>query len=141
MSDGETQQLVREALDFAGQRASENHQQAVIPVVVRLDVCTVQRDGELVNDAGSYLDRKSFLWELLGVRVEDEVSLALMEVCPVCSRGSVVGAQISLLPGCNHACHSRCVFEWLRMGRSSCSSCRARIPTDSERDSDCDSEI
>ncbi|GFP97433.1 E3 ubiquitin-protein ligase ring1-like [Phtheirospermum japonicum] len=139
------------------------HLISVIPVVVGLDVCTVQLEGEpigatmgrairpetmfplslcfvplrkgdrpKVSDEKSYTLHKSFLMELPRVRPDDDMGLARMEACAVCSR-AFPAAQVSYLP-CGHAFHSHCVFRWFNDGKSSCPSCGARVPADLEEE-------
>ncbi|KAL3655374.1 hypothetical protein CASFOL_001160 [Castilleja foliolosa] len=55
-----------------------------------------------------------YLVFLKRVRVENvEEGLALMPVCPICSRSSTLGSPISSLRRCGHAFHSHCIFRWI----------------------------
>ncbi|GFQ06248.1 E3 ubiquitin-protein ligase rnf181 [Phtheirospermum japonicum] len=131
----------------------------LIPIVVGLDVTAVQQEGEPIDaavdraikperlmplylwetvipvtlqfDEKPYRRYKSFLMELPRVRVEEEEDDGIMDACRVCLRPFTIGAQISFVP-CKHACHSRCLFNWLQKGNSSCPLCGVHIPTDLE---------
>ncbi|KAL3628625.1 hypothetical protein CASFOL_027671 [Castilleja foliolosa] len=172
MSIDEIKSLVNQALDFAKQQMAVNaakyESRSVISFVVGLDVCTVQQEGESINDTmgrairpehlfpmrmcylferrgpgwryngeteKSYIDHMDFLTDLARFRPDDDVGLARMEVCGVCSLESraVPAAQVSYLP-CGHGFHSHCVFRWFNDGKSMCPSCGARVPTDLEKD-------
>ncbi|KAL3628687.1 hypothetical protein CASFOL_027733 [Castilleja foliolosa] len=173
MSIDEIKSLVKKALDFTKQQialfSDKYASYSVIPIVVALDVCTVQKEGELIDDtmsrairpdimfplslcfvpqrkgpgwrydgeiekSKSYIDHKSFLMGLARFRPDDDVGLAHMEVCGVCSLDSRVAlaAQVSYLP-CGHGVHSHCVFRWFNDGKSTCPSCGAGVPTDIEK--------
>ncbi|KAI3469245.1 hypothetical protein Pfo_025908 [Paulownia fortunei] len=161
MSDDEIQRLVHGAFDFAKQRAADPQHGSVIPVVVGLDVCTVQLDGEPLNatidrairpecliplylwPVGPDVQRRRigevditldlFSMDLPKIRVEDvDQGLALMEVCPICLHNPTIGAQISLLP-CHHAFHNHCVVRWLQKS-TSCPLCRFEIILIEEED-------
>ncbi|GFP98302.1 E3 ubiquitin-protein ligase rnf126 [Phtheirospermum japonicum] len=154
MAEDEIYNLAREAFDFAKRTAADNPKYAsldVVPVVIGLDVLTVQLEGETVNDAHGRAIRPeclipmnmcpmapflspfrppppSFLLELptVRVRVEDvDHGLALMEACPICFRVPTIGAQMSSLP-CKHVFHNHCVVHWLLMSKS-CPLCRYEI--------------
>ncbi|KAI3463942.1 hypothetical protein Pfo_020605 [Paulownia fortunei] len=148
MPDDEIQRLVHGALDFAKQKAADPQHAFlyVIPVIVGVDVCTVQQEGETIDAAidrairpeclvpldlwrstlGIYMDiyLQLFLRNLHRIRVEDvDVGLGLMDVCPICLHNPTIGAQISFIPSCHHAFHSHCVVRWLQMNNS-CPLCR-----------------
>ncbi|KAL3628477.1 hypothetical protein CASFOL_027523 [Castilleja foliolosa] len=171
MSIDEIKWLVYEALDFAKEKMAVDSAKyasySVIPVVVGLDVCTVQQEGESIDDTigrairpehmfplrlcfvyqrrgpgwryngdieKSYILHKSFLMGLPRYRPEDDVGLAHMKVCAVCSLDSEAtpAAQVSYLP-CGHGVHSHCVFRWFNDGKSSCPSCGHRVLTDLQK--------
>ncbi|KAL3628724.1 hypothetical protein CASFOL_027770 [Castilleja foliolosa] len=147
--------------------ATKYESRSVVTVVIGLDVCTVQQEGESIDDMIGrairpehmfplrltffferrgpgwryngdieklYIDHKDFLMGLARYRPDDDVGLARMEVCGVCSLESraTPAAQVSYLP-CGHGVHSHCVFRWFNAGKSSCPSCGARVPTDLEK--------
>ncbi|KAI3449143.1 hypothetical protein Pfo_005808 [Paulownia fortunei] len=140
MTDDEVDRLIYEAFDFAKQMAADPQHASlrVIPVVVGVEVCTVQQEGEPI---GPTMDRAiraqnlvplylwpfptaverqpinplliNFMMKLPRIRVEDvDEGRALMRVCSICLRNPRMGTQISLLP-CHHAFHSHCVVRWL----------------------------
>ncbi|KAL6533139.1 hypothetical protein OROMI_027251 [Orobanche minor] len=157
MTPKEIKSLVNEALSFANQMAAEPEHASLnkVPIVVHLEVYTVQQDGESLADA---MDRSirahnlvpSYIWPqpthhkpimmnvmlrvfLLGldrIRVEDiDEGLALMPACWICKRKPSIGAQISPLP-CKHAFHSQCIVRWLedKGSRESCPLCDSVEP-------------
>ncbi|KAL3631750.1 hypothetical protein CASFOL_024734 [Castilleja foliolosa] len=136
--------LLNETLDFTRNIASDPQHVLLnlIPVAVCIEVRTVQQDGETLDDAmdrairaeytvpmftdPTYMcySRSSFLRELSKVRVANvEEGLALMPVCPICSRSCTLGAQISTLPKCGHTFHSHCIFLWIKDKGLICPSC------------------
>ncbi|KAL3625581.1 hypothetical protein CASFOL_031035 [Castilleja foliolosa] len=152
MTEDEMKLLSSEAFDFAKQMAvkPEHASLNLIPIVVEIDVCTVQQEAEthdaclgrairpqnmvplyLFLEFTSVEERKPmtsklimFLFDLPRIRVEDiEKGLALMEECSICSERAKVGAQISVLQ-CGHAFHSRCVVGWLEDNRL-CPTCKS----------------
>ncbi|GFP87913.1 hypothetical protein PHJA_000935000 [Phtheirospermum japonicum] len=93
------------------------------PVVVDLDVFTVQREGETFDACMDRAIMAQKLRHLDRMRVEDvQEGLALMPVCPICSRGTSIGAQISLLT-CQHAFHSHCIIRVLESNKLTCPLC------------------
>ncbi|KAL3617592.1 hypothetical protein CASFOL_037913 [Castilleja foliolosa] len=153
MTPDEINLTLNETLDFTRNLASDPQYVRLnqIPVLVSLEVRTVQQEGEAYNDAldrairaehlcpldmypiiamGAFRPmcyfRKSFLRKLSlrKVRVENvEEGLALMPVCPICSRSGKLGAWISTLPKCGHAFHYHCVFRWIEANGMMCPSC------------------
>ncbi|KAL3625350.1 hypothetical protein CASFOL_030804 [Castilleja foliolosa] len=141
MSRDEIEFLLNKTLDFTRNIASDPRYVLLnpIPVTVCLEVRTVQQEGEPFNDAldraireehlvplymWNYAttvecssmpdDRRLFLKFLKRVRVKNvEEGLALMRVCPICSRSGALGSQISTLPRCGHAFHSHCIYRWI----------------------------
>ncbi|KAL3629597.1 hypothetical protein CASFOL_026819 [Castilleja foliolosa] len=117
-----------------------NSSPRLIPVVVRLEACTVQKEGEsneavmeraicsrrliplylypcpMITEMPKRIDDhlKLFLKSMDRVRVEDtgQELARIMTVCHFCSKRACVGAQIILLK-CNHAFHSHCIARWL----------------------------
>ncbi|XP_012858069.1 PREDICTED: E3 ubiquitin-protein ligase HRD1-like [Erythranthe guttata] len=98
---------------------------------MEIDVCTVQQEGEAIDDARErairatnlvplYLWQFTFTkdyskplrlmvylrWELERVRVLN-IDEGLGNVCSICSKKPVFGAQISTLP-CGHVFHTHC---------------------------------
>ncbi|GFP87069.1 E3 ubiquitin-protein ligase rnf126 [Phtheirospermum japonicum] len=148
MSYDEILYILDEAIDFA--KADPHQQQSqVTAVVVSLEVCTVQQDGESL---GACMDRAIratnlvplYLWpyatmerkpmtsmlsgylrRLDRFRVEDiDQGSTLMRACPICSRDTTIGAQISKLPKCKHAFHSHCIVRCLE-DNNLCPTCQA----------------
>ncbi|KAL3625341.1 hypothetical protein CASFOL_030795 [Castilleja foliolosa] len=141
MTEDEIKFLLNKTLDFTRNIASDPQYVSLnpIPVVVCLEVKTVQQEGEPFNDAldrairAEHLvplynwsvattvecssmpkERRLFLIFLKRVRVENvEEGMALMPVCPICSRSGAIGSQISTLPRCGHAFHSHCIARWI----------------------------
>ncbi|GFP98301.1 E3 ubiquitin-protein ligase rnf181 [Phtheirospermum japonicum] len=130
MSKDEILKLARQAFETAKRAAAGGNPKYasldVIPVVIGLDVLTVQLEGETVDDARGRAIRPECLIPLNIVGVEGvDKGLALMDVCPICLRGPTAGAEISSLP-CKHAFHNHCVVHWLLKSRS-CPLCRFEI--------------
>ncbi|GFQ07379.1 hypothetical protein PHJA_002882000 [Phtheirospermum japonicum] len=155
MTRDESLSLANEAFAFAKQMVDNDPQLgSPVPVVVDLDVCTVQREGETFD---ACMDRAItaqklvplYLWypaqtvehkpstmcggtvfflrDLGRMRVEHlQEGLALMPVCPICSRGTNIGAQISLLP-CQHAFHSHCIVRLLESNKLTCPLCHSPV--------------
>ncbi|CAA0827555.1 Putative RING-H2 finger protein ATL50 [Striga hermonthica] len=143
MTRDEIKHMLGQALDFTREAAADPQHAALdkIPIVVGIEVCTVQQDGESVEAAMGrairaqylvplYLWTKEtpkqyklreygvrwlyFLRKLGKIRVENvDEGLALMPACHICSRATTTGAQITVLPSCGHAFHTRCVWVWL----------------------------
>ncbi|GFP97439.1 E3 ubiquitin-protein ligase rnf6 [Phtheirospermum japonicum] len=153
MSKDELRSLLKETLDFLRKTAADPQHAPLnpIPVVVHLDVCTVQQEGESFGAAKDRAIRAEYLVPLylwqhrmtlpefkamhpllrMFIRSLDRVRvgnaderLALMKVCSICSRDSNVGAQITPLPTCGHAFHSHCILPWLEENNL-CPSCRS----------------
>ncbi|KAL3631585.1 hypothetical protein CASFOL_024569 [Castilleja foliolosa] len=155
MTRAEIHFLLNETLDFTRSLVSDPQYVSLnpIPVVVYVEVHTVQQKNETLNNAMDrairaehlaplYLwpqptivesgemcsYRLSYLRGLTRVRVENAVDgLALMPICPICKRCGRVGSQITTLPGCGHAFHSHCVIRWIASKEKDvCPSCRRR---------------
>ncbi|KAK6156396.1 hypothetical protein DH2020_010644 [Rehmannia glutinosa] len=158
MPDDEIQNLVHGALDFAKQQLicgvdDKSSIGRVIPLVVGVDVCTVQQEGEELDAAMdrairpekliplsvwyhiNYVEKHNhidlvelveFMLTLLRIRVEDvDKGLSLMETCPICLHNPTIGTQITFLPLCGHAFHNHCIIRWLQKNNS-CPFCRVR---------------
>ncbi|XP_012840152.1 PREDICTED: RING-H2 finger protein ATL5-like [Erythranthe guttata] len=149
MTKDEVNKLVHEAFEFARKIADDprHASRLVIPVLVSLEVRTVQQEGEPVD---SVIDRTiraeklaplylwplatppvdhpkfpCFLTKLPRNRVEDiEEGLKIMRACGICLRAPTIGAQITVLPSCGHAFHSHCIVRWL-MGNNLCPLCNS----------------
>ncbi|KAL9171886.1 hypothetical protein ABFS82_03G009800 [Erythranthe guttata] len=134
--------LLSGAFDFAKQCSSNDNDNLVIPAVVNLEICTVQIEGESIDDAfdraisGECLEPIFLMLNFSGrndeinklvpselqrflntrldkVRVEDlDEGLSLMNECSICLRSPIVGSRISVLPNCGHAFHSHCIVRW-----------------------------
>ncbi|KAK6146061.1 hypothetical protein DH2020_019930 [Rehmannia glutinosa] len=123
------ERMAVEAFDFAKEKAvdPQNASLFVIPVAVGLNVCTVQQEGEPIEDAvdraavtivGPDKDLWCYLKNLPKIRVED-----VDGVCPICLDTPMTGSKMSLLPLCRHAFHFECVVAWLVKSKS-CPLCR-----------------
>ncbi|KAL9146672.1 hypothetical protein ABFS82_13G125100 [Erythranthe guttata] len=151
MPEDEIENLLVGAADFAEERAAVPGRRREIPVVVAVDVLTVQQDGELLSAAVSRAIRpefmyplelwpnppvavtqrqdvcrplKSFLWSLEKIRVNNvEEGLGVMEECHICLNSPSIGEWISLIPNCGHAFHNHCLVKWLTCGNT-CPLCR-----------------
>ncbi|KAI4365312.1 hypothetical protein MLD38_021306 [Melastoma candidum] len=44
--------------------------------------------------------------------------------CTVCLSEYTTGEEVTILSGCNHGFHGRCIEEWLRRKNSTCPNCR-----------------
>lgn len=149
MTLDEAQTLCLSAMEFAREREAFHPTLAVVPVVVEIEVCTVQQAGEAITatfDRAIQPDRlrpislhivegtepcpvgpvpSSYLRRLPKIRVESvEQGWDLMDVCGICSRGATVGDRVTHLK-CNHAFHLHCAVKWL-MGSKFCPSCNAQ---------------
>ncbi|GFQ00719.1 RING-H2 finger protein atl8 [Phtheirospermum japonicum] len=152
MNTDEIDDLIRDAFNFAKQTATNTRHASlrVIPVVVGIEVRTVQQDDEPLKDTMArqiraarlvplYLwpfptsaERKRisrlvicFLRSLSRIRVESvDKGMDVMRVCGICSQEPSVGGQISVLR-CGHAFHSHCVVQWLESSVV-CTSCDAK---------------
>ncbi|GFQ07747.1 E3 ubiquitin-protein ligase rnf181 [Phtheirospermum japonicum] len=150
MPDDEIRSLIHEVFDFAEQITVVDSSIPAVPIVVEVDVWTVQLDGETLDDAIDRSVRPDRLipldlvrpegWEkedscrplrdyllygLPRIGVEDEGFGARMETCPICLGGPTAAAPMSLLP-CNHAFHRHCVVRWI-LKSWSCPLCRHEI--------------
>ncbi|CAA0841904.1 RING/U-box superfamily protein [Striga hermonthica] len=151
MTEAHIQELIREALDLCRSTvlSTADRGPRVIPVTVRIDVCTVQQDGE---ELGATMDRAIRVENLLPLdvngiyiyrdigfalevfvvedmvkfRLEDvELGLGLMRSCPICKRAPTLGAQLSTL-ACGHTFHCRCIVGSLR-NKNSCPVCNVSV--------------
>ncbi|EYU42379.1 hypothetical protein MIMGU_mgv11b009987mg [Erythranthe guttata] len=157
MTKDEIKELVNKASDFAAQTANDprNARRSLIPIVVRLEVCTVQQENEtvdLVNDrviradnlvpicvwptvtdvGREQLDSQLSLYSLrvamMRRRVEDiDKELTIMPLCGICSRGPKIGTHISVIPPCDHAFHTHCIVRRLLENNYFCSTCCVRV--------------
>ncbi|XP_012846683.1 PREDICTED: RING-H2 finger protein ATL8-like [Erythranthe guttata] len=126
MPDSAIDSLVSGAIEFSKHCSVDDDDLLVIPVVVDLDVCTVQLKRETIDEAYGRAIRSECLMNLGKVRVEDvDLGLSLMETCPICLIDPTVGDQISVLPF-GHAFHNHCIVQWL-INSNSCPSCRLRF--------------
>ncbi|GFP91461.1 hypothetical protein PHJA_001290100 [Phtheirospermum japonicum] len=124
----------------------------LIPVVVNLEVITVQQEKETFDAAmdraiGAHKLVPLYLWphvtnaernkprmtvmlmnylsDLERIRVEDvDQGLALMQVCGICDRKPCLGAQISVL-ACKHAFHPHCLVRLREETPDICPICSA----------------
>lgn len=130
-------EAVEFAINAAAKRASDD---VVIPIAADITVRTVQLDGEPIEQTMSRAIRPEdlipvYLWPLSSIvlqllcdygrafhvtqflertRFESvEEALGLMRVCSMCARAPAIGTQITVLPECGHAFHSRCIGMWL----------------------------
>ncbi|KAL7108191.1 hypothetical protein ACP275_06G099400 [Erythranthe tilingii] len=139
MTKDEMDRMTHEAVEFGRQMAAEvadpqPSDLVAIPISVEIDVCTVQQEGEAIDDARERAIRATnlvplYLWQITftknnskrlwlmvylrrkleRVRVLNiDEGLGLMNVCSICSKKPVFGAQISTLP-CGHAFHTHCI--------------------------------
>ncbi|KAL3619352.1 hypothetical protein CASFOL_036922 [Castilleja foliolosa] len=135
--------------NLADQIMSVHPSVPVVPIIVDVDVCTLQLVGETIDKAFERSVRPESLIplelvrpiekgnnKLCRLRVRDfllyglpmvrvEEGSDVMETCPICMGGPRGGALVSRLP-CKHAFHSHCVVRWL-MKRQSCPMCRHEI--------------
>ncbi|GFQ07380.1 hypothetical protein PHJA_002882100 [Phtheirospermum japonicum] len=155
MTKQEIRKLFDDAFDFAKRMAADDPQpNNIIPVVVDLDVRTVQQEGESFDEcmeraitaqklvplwlwpSEQTVERKQFnkdptfvflLRVLHRIRVEDvDEGLALMELCPICSKSPKVGSQISKLWFCEHPFHSHCIVRVLE-DNNLCPTCHSPV--------------
>ncbi|KAL7155435.1 hypothetical protein ABFS83_03G074800 [Erythranthe nasuta] len=128
--------LASRALDFAKQTTLNSpHPVDVVLVTVDLDVCTVQLEGETLDDAFGRAIRAEclpplYLWphlsprnRLLAIRHVDQ-GLSVMDTCSICLCNPTIGAQLSLL-ACGHSFHYHCIARWL-MKSTTCPFCRSQ---------------
>ncbi|KAL3619363.1 hypothetical protein CASFOL_036933 [Castilleja foliolosa] len=143
--------LIYQLLDLTQQIVSVDPFVPMVPIVVDVDVCTIQLDGETMDEAFDRSVRPDSLTPLEMVwsmgketcpccrrlrgfllyvlpRVGEDKGSGLMEECPICMGGPSRGAMVSWLP-CKHAFHSHCVVRWL-MKSQSCPFCRHEIELD-----------
>ncbi|VFQ73255.1 unnamed protein product [Cuscuta campestris] len=145
----ETGSLCCDAFDYARKSEIENPDRDVIPVVVEIEVCTVQQAGEPISATFEraiqpdrlrpvYLNTlgvrppypvspmlESHLRLLPRIRVESvEQGRALMDACQICSRKPTIGDVITHLR-CQHAFHSHCAVKWL-VHSNLCPSCHSQ---------------
>ncbi|KAL3622398.1 hypothetical protein CASFOL_033809 [Castilleja foliolosa] len=152
MTFPEIRTLTRSAFAFAKQMAARpaNERLRLIPVVVSLEVFTVQKEGESQEAVMEraicsqrliplYLYPWPTVTEMPLKPIDDYVKLSVlslprarvedtdqelarrMSVCHFCSKRACVGDQIILLQ-CNHAFHSHCGVPWLE-DNSECPLC------------------
>ncbi|KAL9172616.1 hypothetical protein ABFS82_03G059000 [Erythranthe guttata] len=152
ISEEEIECMLQGAIDFAIRWAADNPEELFFPVVVDLDICTVQLERETVEEAYDRAIRAEFmypvyLWAnhsgrndelhksihprlrdflmfyLAKIRVEGvDQGLSLMEMCSICLRNPTVGSRVSVLP-CGHAFHYHCIVRWF-IKSNSCPFCR-----------------
>ncbi|GER50624.1 RING/U-box superfamily protein [Striga asiatica] len=146
MPEAQIQELIREATDLCRSTllSTADRGPRVIPVTLRIVVCTVQQDGE---ELGATMDRAIRVENLvpdpvdvnwaLGLevfvmehmarsRLEDvELGLGLMRSCPICERAPTLGAQLSTI-ACGHTFHSHCIVRSLR-NKNSCPVCNVPV--------------
>ncbi|KAL3619354.1 hypothetical protein CASFOL_036924 [Castilleja foliolosa] len=148
MPDDQILALIRQVFDFTQEIVSVDPSVPIVPIVVDVDVCTLQLDGETIYDT---FDRavtpdcltplepvekenklcRRRVWDFLLYdlpRVRVDKGSGLMEECPICMCGPSRGSLVSWLP-CKHAFHSHCVTRWL-IKRQSCPLCRHEIVLD-----------
>ncbi|KAL3625327.1 hypothetical protein CASFOL_030781 [Castilleja foliolosa] len=149
MSDDQILSFIYTALDYAQQISAAHPSRLIVPIFADVLVCTVQLDGEPLDEAIDRSVRPDCLvpLKLLEPDVDedschhlrdyllrglprirgDDVHVegfgSLMETCSICLGGPTAAAPVSLLP-CRHAFHSHCVVRWL-MVNDSCPLCRA----------------
>ncbi|CAA0841902.1 RING/U-box superfamily protein [Striga hermonthica] len=151
MTEAHIQEMIHEAFDLCRSTvlSTADRGPRVIPVTVRIDVCTVQQDGEELDAA---VDRAITVPSLMPVRVggglyeelgfplaifvmknmgrsrlEDVVlGLGLMRRCPICERAPTLGAQL-LTTECGHTFHSHCIVGSLRKKKNSCPVCNVPV--------------
>lgn len=140
MTHDEVCRFVDEAYDFAKQMAADplHASLTVIPIVVDLEVCTVQQENESLSATMERaiseerllplylwpyptvgrnkpvdLSLVRFMLSILRISVENvDEGLGLMQVCLICSRNASIGTHISVLQ-CQHAFHSHCLIQGL----------------------------
>lgn len=129
-----------DAIDFARETTAADPERAsdvVIPIAAHVKVCTVQLGSESFEEAMNRAIRAEdlvplFVWSFRAVVDESKCScergfnlsyrlegkrfesvdeaLALMPLCSICSQAPTFGTQITVLPKCGHAFHSRCII-------------------------------
>ncbi|KAL7092029.1 hypothetical protein ACP275_12G140100 [Erythranthe tilingii] len=133
MTEEEALVLEAKVVDFAKQTMADINyaNRQVIPIVISIDVCTVQQDGEAIGCAYerairvenlvpiSTWDRSLisynpyiawYLFKLQRFIVKDVIEA---EVCGICRKDPRIGVQMSVMPCCNHSFHSNCVSQWI----------------------------
>ncbi|KAL7104593.1 hypothetical protein ACP275_08G255500 [Erythranthe tilingii] len=148
MTKDEIRALESDAVSFARQMKAAAHPQLtnlVIPVVVGINVCTVQQEGETIEAARGRAIRSKhlvpvYLWELECFRFNQCRPVRLMSflrqlprirvvnvdeedfVCSICSERPWFGVQKTSLPCCEETFHSHCLVPWLEHNHL-CPSC------------------
>ncbi|XP_012845243.1 PREDICTED: uncharacterized protein LOC105965257 [Erythranthe guttata] len=151
MTKEEILALDSDAVSFARQMKAAAHpqltNQLVIPVVVGINVCTVQQEGETIEAARGRAIRSKhlvpvYLWELDCFRFNQCRPVRLMSflrqlprirvvnvdddeedfVCSICSKRPWFGVQKTSLPCCGETFHSHCLVPWLEHNHL-CPSC------------------
>ncbi|CAA0841905.1 RING/U-box superfamily protein [Striga hermonthica] len=150
MTEAHIQEIIHETRDLcrSTELSTADRDPRVIPVTVRIGVCTVQQDGEGLDAA---VDRAITVPNLMAMRVggglykelgialamfvmknmgrsrlEDVgLGLGLMRSCPICERAPTLGAQL-LTTVCGHTFHSHCIVGSLRK-KNSCPVCNVPV--------------
>ncbi|EYU38939.1 hypothetical protein MIMGU_mgv1a012270mg [Erythranthe guttata] len=156
MTFDETSALERGAVAFARQTAAaatSANRDLVFPVVIGIDVCTVQQEGETIGEARARAIRSKhmvpvFLYQLACFRLDQNRSAKLCVflrdvlprtrvvdvvvsddedfVCPMCSKRPWFGVQVTSLPCCGRTFHSHCIVTWLEHNHV-CPSCDSPV--------------
>ncbi|GER50617.1 ring finger protein-like protein [Striga asiatica] len=123
MTEAHIQEMIHEALDLCRSTvlSTADRGPRVIPVTVRIDVCTVQQDGEELDAAVDRAIRVENLMPIGGCRV----GLGLDEELPDMQAAPTVGAQL-LTTVCGHTFHSHCIVGSLR-NKNSCTMCNVPV--------------
>ncbi|GER26044.1 RING/U-box superfamily protein [Striga asiatica] len=149
MGHEETKRLVDEAFDFARENAGAHDHW--VPVVVDLEVCTAQQEGESIEASMERAIRAQYLMPLsyltahllpteeykpkkfdirhifsrkMGMVRVEEKNEDEKKACGICSRNtSHVGAVLSTIPACGHTFHAHCLCLWLE-ATTRCPTCQ-----------------